>query len=128
MSEQELTFLFTDIERSTALVRSLGADYCDVLARSRVLLRTATAEHRGREIECRADEFFAVFDSAEAAVASALDAQRALLAEHWPDGAEVRVRMGLHTGTAMDARQTKLSARTMRVVMVPPRTRLRAFT
>ena len=103
MSEQELTFLFTDIERSTALVRSLGAGYCDVLASSRVQLRTAAADHRGREIECRADEFFAVFDSASVAVAAALDAQRALLAEAWPDGAAVRVRMGLHTGTAIDA-------------------------
>jgi CheY-like chemotaxis protein len=36
-------------------------------------------------------------------VAAALDAQRALLAETWPDGAAVRVRMGLHTGTALDA-------------------------
>jgi class 3 adenylate cyclase/CheY-like chemotaxis protein len=103
MAEQELTFLFTDIERSTALVRSLGADYCEILASSRVLIRTAAAEHRGREIECRADEFFAVFESAEAAVAAALDAQRALLAESWPDGAAVRVRMGVHTGTALDA-------------------------
>ena len=103
MSEQELTFLFTDIERSTALVRSLGAGYCDVLASSRMQLRTAAADHRGREIECRADEFFAVFDSASVAVAAALDAQRALLAEAWPDGAAVGVRMGLHTGTAIDA-------------------------
>ncbi|HXV57510.1 MAG TPA: adenylate/guanylate cyclase domain-containing protein [Gaiellaceae bacterium] len=101
--EQSLTFLFTDIERSTALVRSLGADYCDVLASSRALLRAAAAEHGGREVECRADEFFAVFESPEAAVRAALAAQRSLLAQSWPDGAQVRVRMGLHTGSAIDA-------------------------
>lgn len=103
VSEQELTFLFTDIERSTALVRSLGADYCNVLSASRARLRRAVADRGGREIECRADEFFGVFDSAGEAVAAARQAQRLLLAEIWPDGAAVRVRMGLHTGTAIDA-------------------------
>jgi class 3 adenylate cyclase/CheY-like chemotaxis protein len=101
-AQPELTFLFTDIEQSTGLVRELGAAYCDVLAASRSLLRHAVAEHGGREIECRADEFFAVFTSAEAAVAAATDAQRSLQAQDWPDGASVTVRMGLHTGTALD--------------------------
>jgi class 3 adenylate cyclase/CheY-like chemotaxis protein len=100
--EDEVTFLFTDIEQSTGLVRELGAAYCDVLAASRSLLRRAAAEHGGREIECRADEFFAVFTSAQAAVDAATAAQRLLQAEDWPDGAEVTVRMGLHTGTAVD--------------------------
>ena len=100
--QPELTFLFTDIEQSTGLVRELGAAYCDVLAASRSLLRHAVAEHGGREIECRADEFFAVFTSAEAAVQAATDAQRALHAQDWPKGASVTVRMGLHTGTALD--------------------------
>jgi class 3 adenylate cyclase/CheY-like chemotaxis protein len=103
MSEQQLTFLFTDIERSTGLVRSLGPEYCDVLARSRARLRWAAASSGGREIECRADEYFSVFDSAAAAVEAALEAQRSLLQETWPDEAAVRVRMGLHTGTAIDA-------------------------
>jgi class 3 adenylate cyclase/CheY-like chemotaxis protein len=103
MPDDRLTFLFTDIERSTALVRSLGADYCEVLSGSRARLRAAVAEWGGREIECRADEFFAVFDSAADAVAAAEEAQRALLTGRWPDGASVKVRMGLHTGTAIDA-------------------------
>jgi class 3 adenylate cyclase/CheY-like chemotaxis protein len=101
-AQPEVTFLFTDIEQSTGLVRELGAAYCDVLAASRSLLRHAVAEHGGREIECRADEFFAVFTSAEAAVQAATDAQRSLQAQDWPDGASVTVRMGLHTGTALD--------------------------
>jgi class 3 adenylate cyclase/CheY-like chemotaxis protein len=100
--EHEVTFLFTDIERSTGLVRELGSEYCDVLAGSRSLLRRAVAEHGGREIECRADEFFAVFTSAEAAVDAATEAQRSLQAQDWPGGASVTVRMGLHTGTAVD--------------------------
>ena len=103
MSEQLLTFLFTDIERSTALVRTLGSEYCDVLATSRSRLRWAVARHRGREIECRADEFFAVFDSTADAVEAAREAQLSLLAETWPDDADVRVRMGIHTGIAIDA-------------------------
>jgi class 3 adenylate cyclase/CheY-like chemotaxis protein len=103
MSEQVLTFLFTDIERSTGLVRSLGAEYCDVLARSRAGLRWAVANSGGREIECRADEFFSVFDSAADAVAAASEAQQSLLRETWTDGADVKVRMGLHTGVAIDA-------------------------
>ncbi len=103
MSEHHLTFLFTDIERSTGLVRSLGAEYCDVLARSRARLRWASASASGREIECRADEFFAVFDSAADAVEAAREAQRSLLQETWPGDTGVRVRMGLHTGVAIDA-------------------------
>ena len=101
--EHELTFFFTDIERSTGLVRSLGSEYCDVLAASRALLRSAVAEHGGREVECRADEFFAVFTDARAGVDAAREAQRALRDVAWPGGASVQVRMGVHTGTALDA-------------------------
>jgi class 3 adenylate cyclase/CheY-like chemotaxis protein len=103
MSESELTFLFTDIERSTSLLRRLGADYRHVLAESRALLRAALSTYGGREVECRADESFSVFDSAEDAVEAAAAAQRALLATTWPGGAAVRIRMGVHTGTAVDS-------------------------
>jgi class 3 adenylate cyclase/ActR/RegA family two-component response regulator len=103
MSEQESTFVFTDIERSTALVRGLGADYCNVLEESRSLLRRALGAYRGREVECRADESFSIFESAQGAVDAAADAQRALLATNWPGGAAVRIRMGVLTGTAVDS-------------------------
>lgn len=105
MSEHELTFLFTDIERSTSLVRSLDEDYLDVLDFSRTLIHRAVTERGGREIECRADESFSVFDSPADAVAAALQAQRDLLALRWPEGVEVKVRMGLHTGIAIDSGQ-----------------------
>jgi class 3 adenylate cyclase/CheY-like chemotaxis protein len=103
MSEQELTFLFTDIERSTALVRGLGSDYRKVLAETRSLLRRALGGHGGREVECRADESFSLFKSASDAVEAASEAQRALLATKWPGGAAVRIRMGVLTGTAVDS-------------------------
>ena len=103
MSAQELTFLLTDIERSTSHVRRLGERYCEVLDGSRAAINRAVAEHGGRQIECRADESFSVFDSAADAVAAATAAQRALLAVSWPHGAPVRVRIGLHTGLAIDS-------------------------
>ncbi len=99
-TQEELTFLLTDIEGSTCLVRDLGEKYADVLCDSRALLTQAIEDHGGRVVDCRADESFAVFASARDAVAAALTAQRSLIAHRWPDGASVRIRMGLHTGTA----------------------------
>jgi class 3 adenylate cyclase/CheY-like chemotaxis protein len=101
MTAEKITFLFTDIERSTALVRTLGDGYADVLNDSRRLLGEAVTSAGGRALEARADEFFAVFDCPKKAVSAALAAQRALRAHAWPGGAEVRVRMGVHTGTAV---------------------------
>jgi DNA-binding NarL/FixJ family response regulator/class 3 adenylate cyclase len=94
-----VTLLFTDIEGSTGLVRALGDRYAAVLTTHRRLVRRAVARAGGYEIDCRGDEFFVVFREAEAAVAAALEAQRALAAEPWPAEGAVRVRMGLHTGT-----------------------------
>jgi DNA-binding NarL/FixJ family response regulator/class 3 adenylate cyclase len=93
-----VTLLFSDIEGSTRLVQRLGSSYPSVLARHRELIRDAIAGAGGIEVDCRGDELFAAFADAGAAVRGAADAQRALAAESWPDGAEVRVRMGLHTG------------------------------
>jgi predicted ATPase/class 3 adenylate cyclase len=95
-----LTFLFTDIEGSTRLVQELGPEaYGDVLERHRDLLRAAWAAHDGIEMGTEGDSFFVVFASAPAAVAAAVDAQRALAACEFPHGVgPVKVRMGLHTG------------------------------
>ena len=95
------TFLFSDIEGSTRLLDELGrAAYTAVLERHAALLRAAFAGHDGREEGTEGDSFFVLFDSARDAVLAAVDAQRALAAEPWPDGIEVRVRMGLHAGEA----------------------------
>ena len=93
-----MTFLFTDIEGSTALLQSLGERYGEVLAEQRRILRETFTEAGGREIDTQGDAFFFSFTRARDAVAGAVAAQRALAAEEWPDGVEVRVRMGLHTG------------------------------
>jgi class 3 adenylate cyclase len=93
-----VTLLFTDIEGSTRLLRVLRERYQDVLAEHRRLLRGAFAEHGGNEIGTEGDSFFVVFRRAKDAVAAAADGQRALAEYPWPEGAVLRVRMGLHTG------------------------------
>ena len=96
-----VTFLFTDIEGSTRLLRKLGRDrYGEVLGTHNRLLRGAFTEAGGIEIETKGDSFFVVCRSAGAAVAAAGAAQRALAEHDWDDGTGVRVRMGLHTGEA----------------------------
>jgi YVTN family beta-propeller protein len=94
-----VTFLFTDIEGSTQLLKNLGGErYDEVLAEHQRLLRAACAEAGGREIDTQGDSFFFAFRKAKDAVAAAIAAQRALAAFAWPDGVAVRVRMGLETG------------------------------
>ena len=93
-----VTFLFTDIEGSTGLLKKLGRDYDAVLAEHQRILRDSFEAHNGREVDTQGDSFFAAFGSAGDAVASAVDAQQALADHQWPEGGEVRVRIGLHTG------------------------------
>ena len=93
-----VTFLFTDIEGSTRLLQELGERYRDVVRDHRRLVREALQAHDGREVDTQGDAFFYSFARARDGVAGAVDAQRALAQHTWPDGAEVRVRMGLHTG------------------------------
>jgi class 3 adenylate cyclase len=93
-----VTLLFTDIEGSTRLLQRIGDDYADVLDRHRRLLGEAFERHGGRIVDSAGDAFFVAFASAKDAAAAAGDAQRALVAHDWPDGEELRVRIGLHTG------------------------------
>ena len=94
-----VTFLFTDIEGSTALLKQLGHDrYDQALADHGRLLRAAIAAHDGRVVDTQGDSFFAAFQTAGDAVAAAADAQRELAAHAWGGGVDVKVRMGLHTG------------------------------
>jgi predicted ATPase/class 3 adenylate cyclase len=93
-----VTFLFTDIEGSTRLVQGLGDGYYPLLERHQAILRSVWERHDGVEIGTEGDSFFVVFRSAPEAVAAAVQGQRALEAETWPDDARIRVRMGLHTG------------------------------
>lgn len=93
-----VTFLFTDLEGSTQLLKRLGDRYADLLAEHKRILREAAEARGGREIDNQGDSFFFVFGRANAALAAAVIAQRALAAQEWQEGAEVHVRMGLHTG------------------------------
>ncbi|HEV2254986.1 MAG TPA: AAA family ATPase [Streptosporangiaceae bacterium] len=96
-----VTFLFSDIEGSTRLVKALRERYAQVLADHRRLVRAAIASHAGHEVDTQGDAFFVAFASAKQAVLCALAAQRALAGHQWPSGVSVRVRMGIHTGHAV---------------------------
>ena len=93
-----VTFLFTDIEDSTELLKRLGEAYAELLSAHRRIVRDAFTASDGIEMDTQGDAFFFVFPRARDAVAAAVEAQRAHAAATWPDGASVRVRIGLHTG------------------------------
>src|SRR5213594_4651365 len=97
-----VTLLMTDIEASTGLLRKLGDRYGALLNDLRGVLRAAVSRASGREIDARADEFFAVFERAAAATEAAVAIQRELGTRAWTDnladGLEVRVRVGIHSG------------------------------
>jgi len=93
-----VTLLFTDIEGSTQLLRQLGPQYAGVQENHRRLLRDVFSRFDGREVYTQGDAFMVAFQSARDAVNAAAEIQRKLAAEPWPSGAEVRVRIGIHTG------------------------------
>jgi predicted ATPase/class 3 adenylate cyclase len=95
-----VTFLFTDIESSTRLWEQHPEAMRAALARHDVLLRQAITRGGGHIFKTIGDQFCAVFATAPAAVAAALEAQQALRAEDWEETGPLRVRMALHSGTA----------------------------
>jgi len=98
LPSRTVTFVFTDIEGSTRLLQQLGEHYAALLADHHRLLRAAFQELGGLEVQDHGDGLYYTFSSAKAALEAVVAAQRAVLAHAWPDGASVRVRMGLHTG------------------------------
>ncbi len=93
-----VTFLMTDIEGSTTLLRQLGDRYADLLNDVRGIVRQGVLRAGGREVEARADEFFAVFERTVGAIEAAVSIQRTFGARTWPDDVECRVRVGIHSG------------------------------
>jgi class 3 adenylate cyclase len=94
-----VTFMFSDIAGSTALLKQLGdADYAQLLAVHRRLVREIFAAHDGQEIDTQGDAFFYSFVRARQAVAAAVEVTRAHAKGTWPGGVEVSIRLGLHTG------------------------------
>jgi predicted ATPase/class 3 adenylate cyclase len=95
-----VTFLFSDVEGSTRLLTRLRGRYAEVLGEHQRLLRAAFDDHDGREVHTEGDAFFVAFARASDAIAAAVSAQRSLASQRWPQGVDVRVRMGVHTGEA----------------------------
>jgi len=94
-----VTFLFTDIEGSTRLERTVGSsDWATIVARHDRLLREAIESNGGVVVKTEGDAFFAAFDRPDAATRAAVVAQRGLAAEPWPEDCQLNVRMGLHLG------------------------------
>jgi class 3 adenylate cyclase len=110
----QVTFLLTDLEGSTELLSRLDDRYASLIADVRRALRTAVRQGGGREVDVRADELFAVFERAPAALEAALAIQRAMHAGPWLGGTDVRVRIGVHTGrpTLTDTGYVGLSVHT----------------
>jgi class 3 adenylate cyclase len=94
----QMTLLLADIEGSTALLRELDDAYPALLGAVRRVLRTVARRLGGHEVDVHGDEFFAVFRHASDALLAALAIQRELRDGTWPNGADVRMRIGLHTG------------------------------
>lgn len=96
----QVTFLLTDVERSTELLAQLEDRhaYASLLSSVRRAMRTAVRKAGGREVDARADELFVVFEQAPAALEAALAIQRAMRAGPWDHGVDLRVRIGVHTG------------------------------
>jgi class 3 adenylate cyclase len=93
-----VTMLMTDIEGSTALLHRLGDGYGELLEGVRALLRETTIDKSGHVVETRADEFFAVFESPQSALDTAVAVQLLLRGRSWAEDLEVRVRIGIHSG------------------------------
>jgi predicted ATPase len=91
-----VTFLFTDVEGSTGLLRDLGAEaYADALAEHRRVIREACAAEGGVEVDTQGDAFFFAFPTAPGALAAA-----AAFTDSLASG-PIQVRVGLHTGTPL---------------------------
>jgi class 3 adenylate cyclase len=93
-----VTFVFSDVEGSTELLKRLGERYAELIGEHRRIVRETYGAHEGVEIDAQGDAFFFVFARARDAVRAAVAAQRAHAQQAWPEGENVRVRMGLHTG------------------------------
>ena len=96
-----VSFLFTDIEGSTRILRRVGPErYAELLGLHQDLIRAAVALHGGHVVDSQGDAFFVAFQRPRDAVATAVDALHALADHVWPEGAEIRVRMAVHASDA----------------------------
>ncbi|HLM16350.1 MAG TPA: adenylate/guanylate cyclase domain-containing protein, partial [Acidimicrobiia bacterium] len=102
VTSEFLTFLFTDLEGSTALWEQHPAAMEPLLAQHDSALRGAVESNGGRVVKSTGDGVHAVFRSPRDGVRAALDGQRALAEADWGDDIRLRVRMGVHAGEAAE--------------------------
>ncbi len=98
LPEGTVTFVFTDIEGSTTILRRLGSRYGQMIAEHAQLIREALQTHEGWEVDTQGDAFFCVFGRAGDAVSFAVSLQQAMEAYDWPDRVALRIRIAIHTG------------------------------
>jgi predicted ATPase/class 3 adenylate cyclase len=96
-----VTLVFTDIAGSTLLLEQLADEYAALLRDHNQIVSGAAELHHGTRVDAAGDGLFFSFPTAKGALLACLDAQRALRAHNWPQGLEVQVRMGIHTGEPM---------------------------
>lgn len=97
---RQVTFLLSDIEGSTRLLRTVGPRYPAMVKRHRAILGAAAERHGGRLTPVEGDGCLAIFDAPEKAVAAAVDAQRDMHRQDWGP-IPLRVRVGVHSGQAV---------------------------
>jgi predicted ATPase len=90
-----VTFLFTDVEGSTSLLRDIGVEaYAVALADHRAVIREECVVNGGVEVDTQGDAFFFAFPTAPGALTAA-----SALTERLEAKGSIRVRVGIHTGT-----------------------------
>ncbi|MCE0521388.1 MAG: tetratricopeptide repeat protein [Methylacidiphilales bacterium] len=97
---QNVTFLFTDIERSSELWETHPQAMGRALAQHDELLRGIFSQNRGHVFKTIGDAFCVAFNHTLDAVEAATAAQRALATTAWEETGPLRVRMALHYGEA----------------------------
>lgn len=99
--QHHITFVFSDIEHSTRLAQQLNETYPAILERHRSVIRQAINHHQGREIDTAGDGFFMTFENSSSAVLAAAEIQKEFYLQQWAIEIGLKVRMGIHTGTAL---------------------------
>ena len=115
-----VTVLLGDVEGSTGLWETNHDGMFTAMSQLDELVADSVARHRGtRPVEQgEGDSFVAGFARASDAVACATDLQLAIAKGSWPDGIDLRVRMGLHTGEVRAREEGRYFGPALRVGLV----------
>lgn len=97
-----VTFVFSDIEHSTRLAQKLRERYPEILERYRATIDKAIKNNYGRNIDTAGDGVLMSFSSPKSAVLAALQIQDEFQRQQWAVDISLKVRIGIHTGIALD--------------------------